>query len=1059
MAKVSLRAYNREIEAMVDRGHLEEAVAHCQHILKTFPKHLETYRLLGKAYLEAKRHNEAVDIFTRVLSAEPNDFVAHVGMSIIRDEQNKIDDAIWHMERAFEVQSANPAIQSELQRLYGRREGVQPPRIRMTRGALAHMYMRGELYPQAISETKGVLEDDQGRSDMQVLLAKAYYKSGQKKDAADAASLVLKRYPFCLDANLVLAEVLGTDRPESAQIYRHRVIELDPYASQVVENMFRASEVSDAAVSIEHLEWNGQPVGMSTDWSSSRSIGLEAGLSGGDEQPEWMKTSFPEESAPAALEFASDDETSSTPAQPEDDIPDFLRAAGWGTSTGAFDEGKSSVMFEDEPVSAAEPTAEGDLPDWVKAMAPHPQEAGQPPEEQAEEEMPDWINKIGTDELPVPSAEPVSDEGQNWISGLGETSASQPSDEGMDWMKGSAQEESLASASDDLPDWMKDFKQEEQPAPASDEQPDWMKDIDMAAPLPAGEEPGPVLELEPEGLPSSQKPEEQLDWMKDFEQESVPTSSEVVSGDEEFLAELKSETEGTPAPSASAVDTGRLGTSEEEQDDSFAWLESLAAKQGATEGLLTKPEERLEDEPEWVRQAKSLTHPAASTEPVIPQPETSMPVPAVDTGSLGASEQEQDDSFAWLEALAAKQGATEGLLTKPEERLEDEPEWVKQARTAETQQPVAEELPPVEEETIPEPELSAAGLEETESERDDSFARLEDLASEQGATDSPLTELEDATEWVRQEGEVPAVVDEEPSAVMPEVEADAEMQDSVPAEETPSWLKGFDEEVQEEVASAVAADDTISWLKSLDEPEEEPITLESSTSDLPDWMQDVGMEDVTETEPAVPTEEAESPAPESEEVPSWLSSLEEEETTPAIPASEDLPAWMRDETGEVVAEPTRIEPTRSSDWTPVNEVEEETVETPQPAPQPVSGSEPEHKPKKSAPKKEKAKPAQAEPYKEPVTRRATETTMSIDPILDSARTELSRSNIPGALDAYGKLIKKGRFLEEVIFDLREALYRYPVEVSIWQALGDAYMRSNQLQDALDAYTKAEELLR
>ena len=111
MAKVSLRAYNREIEAMIDRGQLDEAVAHCQHILKTFPKHLETYRLLGKAYLEARRHADAIDIFSRVLTAEPNDFVAHVGMSIIRDEQDKLDDAIWHMERAYEVQSANPAIQ------------------------------------------------------------------------------------------------------------------------------------------------------------------------------------------------------------------------------------------------------------------------------------------------------------------------------------------------------------------------------------------------------------------------------------------------------------------------------------------------------------------------------------------------------------------------------------------------------------------------------------------------------------------------------------------------------------------------------------------------------------------------------------------------------------------------------------------------------------------------------------------------------------------------------------------------------------------------------------
>src|SRR5512146_1951521 len=211
MAKVPLRVYNREIETMVDRGLLDEAIAHCRHILKTFPKHLETYRLLGKAHLEYKRYPDAADIFSRVLVAVPNDFVANVGMSIIRDEGDKLDDAIWHMERAFETQPSNAAIQSELQRLYGRREGVQPPRIRMTRGALAHMYVQGELYPQAISEIKSVLKDDAGRADMQALLARAHYKSGLKNDAAEVASTILRNNPYNFDANRVLVEILGAD--------------------------------------------------------------------------------------------------------------------------------------------------------------------------------------------------------------------------------------------------------------------------------------------------------------------------------------------------------------------------------------------------------------------------------------------------------------------------------------------------------------------------------------------------------------------------------------------------------------------------------------------------------------------------------------------------------------------------------------------------------------------------------------------------------------------------------------------------------------------------------
>src|SRR5258706_1907538 len=415
MAKVSLRAYNREIETMIDRGQLDEAIAHCLHILKTYPKHLETYRLLGKAFLEYKRYKDAVDIFTRVLVVEPNDFVANVGMSIIRDEENKLDDAIWHMERAFEVQPSNAAIQGELQRLYGRREGVQPPRIRMTRGALAHMYVQGELYPQAISEIKSVLADDAGRTDMQVLMSRAYSRSGQKTEAADTASAVLRRYPYCLDANRILVEILGVDRPENSQLYRQRVIELDPYAAQVSGTIFQANEVGDAAVTLEHLEWDGKPASGQSDWRSPQALSLDSGFGAPaaqtpQAQPDWLTNSFADSTPPqptpkvvtplpasaptfdfsASTPSMSEPEPIPAPAQPtpEADIPDFLRAAGWGESTGTFDESKMS-SFADESAATATPAStsdalpieQGDMPDWLKAMAP-PQ-VTQPPAEQA----------------------------------------------------------------------------------------------------------------------------------------------------------------------------------------------------------------------------------------------------------------------------------------------------------------------------------------------------------------------------------------------------------------------------------------------------------------------------------------------------------------------------------------------------------------------------------------------------------------------------------------------------------------------------------------------------
>jgi tetratricopeptide (TPR) repeat protein len=169
-----------------------------------------------------------------------------------------------------------------------------------------------------------------------------------------------------------------------------------------------------------------------------------------------------------------------------------------------------------------------------------------------------------------------------------------------------------------------------------------------------------------------------------------------------------------------------------------------------------------------------------------------------------------------------------------------------------------------------------------------------------------------------------------------------------------------------------------------------------------------------------------------------------------------------------------VEPTRATDWQPVE------MEASQPEPEPV---EPELAPVASiveepvaapsqpeavdvvsiieeriaTPEPELEAPAPPRPGREPAVRRGT--AGLTDPVLGQARGELSRNNVSGALDNYGRLIRKGRLLEDIIYDLREALYRYPVDVDIWQSLGDAYMRSNRLQDALDAYTKAEELLR
>jgi hypothetical protein len=196
--------------------------------------------------------------------------------------------------------------------------------------------------------------------------------------------------------------------------------------------------------------------------------------------------------------------------------------------------------------------------------------------------------------------------------------------------------------------------------------------------------------------------------------------------------------------------------------------------------------------------------------------------------------------------------------------------------------------------------------------------------------------------------------------------------------------------------------------------------------DLPDWLAGLDREKL-----APPFAAARTPAPDG--LPDWLQGGDEPEPNAAVL---DAAGWHSAETGEAAGLDDAF--LGSTDATnPVTPPAESVV--------PIQLQEAAQRPRpEPLPGTTKPTPDASGPVLPPLSR---------------AQAELGRGNIGAALDLYGRLIRKGRSLEEIIRDLRDALYRYPVEVPIWQALGDAYMRANRLQEALDAYTKAEELLR
>jgi cytochrome c-type biogenesis protein CcmH/NrfG len=79
--------------------------------------------------------------------------------------------------------------------------------------------------------------------------------------------------------------------------------------------------------------------------------------------------------------------------------------------------------------------------------------------------------------------------------------------------------------------------------------------------------------------------------------------------------------------------------------------------------------------------------------------------------------------------------------------------------------------------------------------------------------------------------------------------------------------------------------------------------------------------------------------------------------------------------------------------------------------------------------------------------------------LDDARQALNQGQPSQAVELLSGLIRQNVHLADIIKDLKDALNRFPEDIDIWVSLGDAHYRSNDLQEALNAYTKAEELVR
>ncbi|MCL4264826.1 MAG: tetratricopeptide repeat protein [Anaerolineae bacterium] len=899
MPTITLQEYHERIEKLIDESMLTDAVSHCRHILDSHPSHIHTYRLLAKALLEQHDYDGASDLFQRVLSADPNDFVAHVGLSIVRAEESQVEDALWHLQRAFEIEPYNAAIQEELRRHYAQFSDMAIDRIPLSSGALARLYIKGELYQQAVQELRHAVQNSQDRVDLEVLLAEALWRNEQRVDAEEMCLNVLQKLPNCIAVNAILSEIwLQTGRIGESQKYLRRLLNLTSMDKEslnldtAVGRAFRADGAPPLPEKVE-IEFKGDGVavmptattagkGPSADWMNDVTFDSDmgekfdyqqAGVVGespsGMHNYDWMADVnddlASEESLPVESEWFVDETLQAKPA-PEDDW-----LAGIDTAVAADD---FDLLFADDDSATLESAdaAELEPEDWFLAQS---ESELQLEETFASEQLaPAWLVSL-VDEPDIPD--------------VGADMAE--ADMGSDWFAESRKEESLPTAETSMPDWLSNLVDDGAPPAASDfaavelaadddqnewvidehaedhwdeadyteeEMPDWLQG---AATLDAPETPAAEVvaddmfaaDEEPQPTAAADMP----DWLLKQTGELEPDITSATDGDEfdDWLAADAAVAAEAPEPKEESLFTGWLSDEPEEAPTAVKGAAALgltAMFASLDDELPAAKEPAAAEMDEWDDLFAGAGERAGTAMP---------PTPA---------ETDEDD---WLSALAPAAAADGGEDTAvslddlrglfADDTVQDTSEisldsdWLSPAEDVWADDLVADDLADL----TPESTDVAAEFAQTfggQAYLDDDLAEAEEEEVPDWLLGNDQTRLGKAEEMAMgmMGDEDEAALPERPQAEddfaslsgdwLSELTAggaeeeffDEEALDVTPeAEGVPDWLAGFEIE-----ASEAEEDAEESWAAAA-APSDEPMGADEA---LPDWLS--GLTDVTVTE-------------------------------------------------------------------------------------------------------------------------------------------------------------------------------------------------------------------
>lgn len=251
---LTLKSQVTRVLYMLESGEWHRAAGVACRILASYPLCILAYSIAARAYLGLGELDTAEHLFERILSADPEDADAYLGLAMIHQTHGAYQTALDHLLRAYELAPGDLQVRQALSDVCHTPLGSVADAFPMSRAGLARTFLRGRLLEQALDELDLLVQEQPQRTDLWVALCEAFWLNQQYVQAASTAQQVLDIAPFCLKANLILGQIwLGSKREKDARFCLERAQDLDPENrwAQVVLGRY-----SSLPLRVVNLDWD-----------------------------------------------------------------------------------------------------------------------------------------------------------------------------------------------------------------------------------------------------------------------------------------------------------------------------------------------------------------------------------------------------------------------------------------------------------------------------------------------------------------------------------------------------------------------------------------------------------------------------------------------------------------------------------------------------------------------------------------------------------------------------------------------------------------------------------